>query len=69
MSGATALKDHSRCQRIRMCLFEVGLDPDRMMCTDDAVCGVASGLGTEGKSIEEVDRLTDRAIALAGGGA
>jgi len=52
-----------------MCLFEVGLDPDRMMCTDDAVCGVASGLGTEGKSIEEVDRLTDRAIALAGGGA
>ena len=37
--------------------------------TDDAVCGVASGLGTEGKSIEEVDRLTDRAIALAGGGA
>lgn len=49
-----------------MCLAEGGLDPDRMMCSDDAVCGVACGTGTEGLSLEEIDRLTDRAIALAG---
>ena len=48
-----------------MCLAEVGLSPDRMMCSDDYECAVGCGTGDEGFSFNEIDRLTDRAIALA----
>lgn len=59
------MKDHAACDRIRMLLAEVGLDPARMHCTDDVPCGVLAGVGSEGFTLEEVDRLTDKAIELA----
>lgn len=59
----SAARRHARCDLIRMCLADVGLDPERMVCGVD-VCALASGAGTEGLPQDEVDDLTDRAIAL-----
>jgi hypothetical protein len=68
-AGLPTTTDHTRCDRIRMMLAEVGLDPDRVFCTDDpnSICSVGAGIGDEGRfTIEEIDRLTDKAIELAG---
>ena len=59
------MSDHARCDRIRMCLAEGGLDPARMFCNDDGYCSVQSGIGDEGMTYEQVDAITDKAIALA----
>lgn len=60
----TIRKSHASCERIRMCLAEVGLDPERMICSETASCVVGAGIGGEGLPIEVIDKLTDRAIAL-----
>lgn len=58
----------ARCQCIRAALMEVGLDPERAMCADDMSalrqCLVGAGMGFEGKPLEEIDRMTDRAIEI-----
>lgn len=62
------MKSHEVCGRIRMCLSEVGLDPERMMCLDDGTCVVGCGTGTEGLPNEQIEALCERAIQLANGG-
>lgn len=60
------MADHVRCERIRMLLSESGLDPDRMMCSDNGLCVVGVGTGDEGMPIADVERLCDKAIELSG---
>jgi hypothetical protein len=59
-----------QCERMKMLISEVGLDPGRVCCIDDAdgdgICILLCGTGDEGFSAEQVDDLTDRAIALSG---
>ena len=62
----TADHEHERCDRLRMLLFDVGLDASRVECWDDMVCVVHCGTGNEGLPLATVERLTDKAIALAG---
>lgn len=61
-----SVKDHTRCDRIRMLLADVGLDPERMMCSENHVCVLGFGVGAEGFTLAKVERLCDRAIELAG---
>ena len=60
------MKDHARCDRIRMLLADVRLDPGRMMCSEDGICVLGFGVGTEGFSLAKIERLCNRAIELAG---
>lgn len=58
------------CERMRMLISEVGLDPSRVHCKQEeggeGLCILLCGTGNEGFTPEEVDDLTDRAIALSG---
>ena len=59
-----------QCERIRMCLAEAGLDPDRVLCfaSSGAGCVVGCGTGEEGLPVETVEMIVDKALALVTGG-
>lgn len=62
------------CERMKMLISEVGLDPTRVWCVEDhlfgddedGICVLMCGTGNEGFTADQVDDLTDRAIALSG---
>lgn len=74
-AGAAPLCAGCRC--ISAALAEVGLDPDRVMCSEHVdgdgvipsqkICSVGLGIGTEGLPLGTVERLVDKAMEVCAG--
>ena len=73
-SGSAAMCPGCRC--IAAALAEVGLDPERVMCSEhvsgdgvipsQTICSVGLGTGTEGLPLAEVVRIVDKAMEVCG---